>query len=1052
MHRSFVSRDNEPLMTTGRAFNEASTANQHIISQQANNTQTLKIEMNTTTQDAAQQEQQPLNIDSINNQNNSSKRKHNKNKLTLDPSGAFCHHWSMCVSLAFLYNFWSLSYRFAFQEINNESVYAWFALDYTADVIYALDIVVGFRTGYLEDGVLQTDCEKLRQHYINCNAFYIDCFCLLPLDFLYLSIGFNSVLRCTRLVKIYRFWHYSDRTERHTNYPNVYRTFALVHYIVVIIHWNACLVHMIASDRFLFGFHISPQLYKLSLPSSATTMPKQRNLIATQSSNGQNDATSTITYSSTNNHHIVHHNTSNTNNNNNNISNNHNPHHTADSAIFVDNATKCIDDAHDVLCQYLHAFYWSTQALTLVADLPRPVTKSDYMFLLVEFIFGLFLFAAVLGHVANIVTNVSAGRREFQAKLDAVKTYMRMRRVSGPLQHKVIKWFDYLWVTQKSSDDDKSVACLPDRLKAEIAIHVHLDTLKRVEIFQNTEAGFLCELVLRLKPVLFSPGDYVCRKNEVGHEMYIVNRGRLEVVADNGTTVLATLNAGSYFGEISILNVGAAGNKRTASVRSLGYTDLFCLSKQDLWDVLKDYPAAEARIRTRAEKRLSKLDLNASNNNSNANPTTMGAHSQIASDTTNLDHINSNNNNDSVSKRLNSDLNLHSNQIDRGTTSLRSRSLYNRPTRLTNDKQRVCRHLAAAHQHRHSAIKTNKCQQSGITDVSLINSVMSILSSSSSRSSLHGAVSASSSSSTASSSSSSSSSSIHSLVPSVTPSMSLSMAAGTVPTSHWSGSSSALLAANRMLLAPSQHESRHDHHSHHHRSSRSTNLQHPVISHSHNGSLTHKGVHRHSAHGNAVGAPECQQGDQLSDQLAQYLRYQAHNQHRDHRVGRERGAHHRHSQDNSLAHRLLHSGAATSSVLDRSSHRHARRCCCCCAPAPSMTTAPISNAHGALAQRLELSSNVVAAADAATRLGTQSCEMQIAPPEVSVTGASEPASPCATPNIGTFQSISTDMLLSGHVTSGQPPLTDVSSTRSLIVQSVGDKDGASPVVHHSSNC
>ena len=51
-----------------------------------------------------------------------------------------------------------------------------------------------------------------------------------------------------------------------------------------------------------------------------------------------------------------------------------------------------------------------------------------------------------------------------------------------------------------------------DKLKGEIAIHVHLDTLKRVEIFQNTEAGFLCELVLRLRPILFSPGDYICRK------------------------------------------------------------------------------------------------------------------------------------------------------------------------------------------------------------------------------------------------------------------------------------------------------------------------------------------------------------------------------------------------------------------------------------------------------------------------------------------------------------------------------------------------------------
>ena len=49
---------------------------------------------------------------------------------------------------------------------------------------------------------------------------------------------------------------------------------------------------------------------------------------------------------------------------------------------------------------------------------------------------------------------------------------------------------------------------------------------------------------------------------EVGKEMYICARGRLEVVADEGKTILATLKAGSYFGEISILNMGTAGNVR----------------------------------------------------------------------------------------------------------------------------------------------------------------------------------------------------------------------------------------------------------------------------------------------------------------------------------------------------------------------------------------------------------------------------------------------------------------------------------------------------------
>ena len=91
---------------------------------------------------------------------------------------------------------------------------------------------------------------------------------------------------------------------------------------------------------------------------------------------------------------------------------------------------------------------------------------------------------------------------------------MRLRHVPDQLNNRVIRWFDYLWLSKKSLHEEKTLNLLPDKLKAEIALHVHLDTLKRVEIFQNTEAGFLCELVLRLKPVLFSPGDYICRKGE----------------------------------------------------------------------------------------------------------------------------------------------------------------------------------------------------------------------------------------------------------------------------------------------------------------------------------------------------------------------------------------------------------------------------------------------------------------------------------------------------------------------------------------------------------
>lgn len=39
-------------------------------------------------------------------------------------------------------------------------------------------------------------------------------------------------------------------------------------------------------------------------------------------------------------------------------------------------------------------------------------------------------------------------------------------------------------------------------------------------------------------------------------------------------------------------------------MRSVGYSDLFVLSKKDMWDVLKEYPAARVRLEAIAVKRL----------------------------------------------------------------------------------------------------------------------------------------------------------------------------------------------------------------------------------------------------------------------------------------------------------------------------------------------------------------------------------------------------------------------------------------------------------------
>ena len=91
--------------------------------------------------------------------------------------------------------------------------------------------------------------------------------------------------------------------------------------------------------------------------------------------------------------------------------------------------------------------------------------------------------------------------------------------------------------------------------------------------------------------------------------MFIVQSGKLQVVADDGVTELATLTAGCYFGEISILNLGGVGNRRTATVRALGYSHLFSLAKRDLLDVLMEYPDTKQKLEEQGRRILIKDGL-----------------------------------------------------------------------------------------------------------------------------------------------------------------------------------------------------------------------------------------------------------------------------------------------------------------------------------------------------------------------------------------------------------------------------------------------------------
>lgn len=60
------------------------------------------------------------------------------------------------------------------------------------------------------------------------------------------SVSSPHELRCVVFLSHLRMLEFFQRTETRTNYPNALRISNLVMYIVIIIHWNACLYYTVS--------------------------------------------------------------------------------------------------------------------------------------------------------------------------------------------------------------------------------------------------------------------------------------------------------------------------------------------------------------------------------------------------------------------------------------------------------------------------------------------------------------------------------------------------------------------------------------------------------------------------------------------------------------------------------------------------------------------------------------------------------------------------------------------------------------------------------------
>ncbi|XP_058788674.1 potassium voltage-gated channel subfamily H member 8 isoform X2 [Phymastichus coffea] len=456
-----------------------------------------------------------------------------KSQFILSHYGIFKTCWDWLLLIATLYVAVVVPYNASFINVDRPSMVS----DVVVEVIFILDIVLNFRTTYVNrKGEVVSNSKSIAVNYIK-SWFLIDLVAALPFDLLYASDVYSgedsghSHIHLVKLTRLLRLARLLQKMDRYSQYSAIILTLLML-FFTLVAHWLACIWYVIAEKERL-RHEKDWDLGWIHALADRLRVPDVANITHSES--------------------------------------------------------------------YITALYFTCSSLTSVGfGNVSANTTSEKVFSICTMLVGALMHAVVFGNVTAIIQRMYSRRSLYQTKWRDLKDFLALHQIPDELKQRMQDYFQTMWSLNHGIDIHETLKEFPEELRGDVSMHLHREILS-LPIFEAASQGCLKLLSLHIRSNFCAPGEYLMHKGDALSYIYYLCNGSMEVVQNEmvvailgkGDLVGCDINMHLTHGNGGqVISAGPSDVvvKSSCDVKALTYCDLKCINIQGLVDVLRLYP------------------------------------------------------------------------------------------------------------------------------------------------------------------------------------------------------------------------------------------------------------------------------------------------------------------------------------------------------------------------------------------------------------------------------------------------------------------------------